>query len=273
MQTENWLLKQARTNPDHVAIDDGTRRLTFRQVKNRAGQIAGQLDQLKIGSKVGLLSGNNLQAYLLAMAILASGRTIVWLNSDEELARQIADSQLNLCLVSDELRRHSMDQRSMTFSQFQRILAEPAQLVPTFDSDQIASIMYTSGTTGQPKGVLQSFGNHFYSAISSALNLGLTKHDEWLCVAPIFHISGFSILMRSLIYTGDDHVRGALHVKETADSPARKPPSLPTRFPLHAPRRWHNRTSRFGTMSKTGHSRGAMLRHDRNLLADCGTVR
>ncbi|WP_283583439.1 o-succinylbenzoate--CoA ligase [Limosilactobacillus difficilis] len=203
MQTENWLLKQARTNPDHVAIDDGTRRLTFRQVKNRAGQIAGQLDQLKIGSKVGLLSGNNLQAYLLAMAILASGRTIVWLNwrlSDEELARQIADSQLNLCLVSDELRRHSMDQRSMTFSQFQRILAEPAQLVPTFDSDQIASIMYTSGTTGQPKGVLQSFGNHFYSAISSALNLGLTKHDEWLCVAPIFHISGFSILMRSLIY-------------------------------------------------------------------------
>src|SRR5699024_6100826 len=69
-----------------------------------------------------------------------------------------------------------------------------------FNSDRVASIMYTSGTTGKPKGVLQTFGNHFYSAVSSALNLGLTGQDEWLCVAPIFHISGFSIMMRVLIY-------------------------------------------------------------------------
>ena len=60
--------------------------------------------------------------------------------------------------------------------------------------------MYTSGTTGKPKGVLQTFGNHFYSAVSSALNLGLSSADKWLCVAPIFHISGFSIIMRGLIY-------------------------------------------------------------------------
>ena len=70
----------------------------------------------------------------------------------------------------------------------------------TVELEAIASIMYTSGTTGQAKGVLQSFGNHFYSAVASALNLGLSANDQWLCAVPLFHISGFSILMRGLIY-------------------------------------------------------------------------
>ncbi|WP_336206683.1 AMP-binding protein, partial [Leuconostoc suionicum] len=60
--------------------------------------------------------------------------------------------------------------------------------------------MYTSGTTGKPKGVMQTFNNHFFSAMGSALNLGLTADDAWLTAVPIFHISGFSILMRGLIY-------------------------------------------------------------------------
>ena len=85
-------------------------------------------------------------------------------------------------------------------SAFLIINADPGELIPVFKSDWVASIMYTSGTTGKPKGVLQTFGNHFYSAVSSALNLGLSSADKWLCVAPIFHISGFSIIMRGLIY-------------------------------------------------------------------------
>ena len=60
--------------------------------------------------------------------------------------------------------------------------------------------MYTSGTTGFPKGVRQTAGNHTSSALSSVLNLGLAEDDIWLCTMPLFHISGFSILARSVIY-------------------------------------------------------------------------
>src|SRR5699024_1465319 len=62
------------------------------------------------------------------------------------------------------------------------------------------TIIYTSGTTGFPKGVVHTYGNHWSSAIGSALNLGLDANDKWLAMLPIFHVSGLSILMKSVIY-------------------------------------------------------------------------
>src|SRR5699024_499875 len=61
-------------------------------------------------------------------------------------------------------------------------------------------MIYTSGTTGFPKGVVHTYRNHWSSAIGSALNLGLDANDKRLAMLPIFHVSGLSILMKSVIY-------------------------------------------------------------------------
>ena len=203
METQNWLLKQAATQPNQIAIDDGNERLSFAELKKQVEVLVGKIDHLNPGSRVGLLATNSLMSYKLALAIMCSGRTIVWLNwrlAGEELERQIKDSGLQLCLVENTLWRSGMTDPFKSYSAFLITSADPGELIPVFKSNWVASIMYTSGTTGKPKGVLQTFGNHFYSAVSSALNLGLSSADKWLCVAPIFHISGFSIIMRGLIY-------------------------------------------------------------------------
>jgi O-succinylbenzoic acid--CoA ligase len=68
-----------------------------------------------------------------------------------------------------------------------------------FDLSATQTIVYTSGTTGRPKGALLTYGNHFWSAVGSALNLGVLPEDRWLICLPMFHVGGLSILHRAVI--------------------------------------------------------------------------
>jgi O-succinylbenzoic acid--CoA ligase len=68
------------------------------------------------------------------------------------------------------------------------------------DPDAVQTIVYTSGTSGRPKGVSLTYSNHAASAIASAWNLGVAPDDRWLCVLPVFHVGGLAILLRSAIY-------------------------------------------------------------------------
>ena len=62
------------------------------------------------------------------------------------------------------------------------------------------TIVFTSGTTGQPKPVALTAANHEASAIASAWNLGVAPGDRWLCCLPLWHVGGLAILHRSAIY-------------------------------------------------------------------------
>lgn len=75
----------------------------------------------------------------------------------------------------------------------------PNILNTSFNLDDIASIMFTSGTTGPQKAVPQTFRNHYASAIGCKENLGFDHDTNWLSVLPIYHISGLSVLLRAAI--------------------------------------------------------------------------
>ena len=61
-------------------------------------------------------------------------------------------------------------------------------------------VIHTSGTTAAPRPVELTYGNLLWSALGSAVALGLDPEERWLCVLPLSHVGGLSILLRSAIY-------------------------------------------------------------------------
>ena len=61
-------------------------------------------------------------------------------------------------------------------------------------------MIHTSGTTSAPRPVELTYGNFLWSALGSAVALGLDPNERWLCALPLSHVGGLSILMRSAIY-------------------------------------------------------------------------
>ena len=68
------------------------------------------------------------------------------------------------------------------------------------DLNALQAILFTSGTTGKPKGVQLTYGNHFYSAAGSAYRIGTHTDDRWLCALPLYHVGGLAIILRAAIY-------------------------------------------------------------------------
>jgi o-succinylbenzoate---CoA ligase len=78
--------------------------------------------------------------------------------------------------------------------------AAEARLRDRHDLDAPAIVVHTSGTSGSPKEVELTYGNWLWSALGSAVALGLDPQERWLCALPLSHVGGLSIILRSAIY-------------------------------------------------------------------------
>src|SRR5699024_1264190 len=113
-------------------------------------------------------------------------------------------AKVDVVLTSDRLKAdvQQMDfpVLTRTFSAIEQLEERVVPLQAETSLDHAFTIIYTSGIAGFPQGVVQTYGNHWWSAISSALNLGIHAHDKWLAPLPFFHVGGLSVLMKSVIY-------------------------------------------------------------------------
>jgi O-succinylbenzoic acid--CoA ligase len=75
-----------------------------------------------------------------------------------------------------------------------------ARVLAHHDLDADAIVVHTSGTSGAPRPVRLTFGNWLWSALGSAVALGVDPAERWLCALPLSHVGGLSIVMRSAIY-------------------------------------------------------------------------
>ncbi|MEH7181355.1 o-succinylbenzoate--CoA ligase [Neobacillus vireti] len=210
MQVEtmpNFLEKRAFLTPERTAIFFNEETVSFKELYDRSYQTAGRLQKLGIqnGQYVGVLLKNHVDTVVILFALQLLGVKAVILNirlTTTELSWQLNDSKAASLIMEDEFLEIKREVEIPVITKDQLFVTTPE--IPVIQKEinlaDVCTIMYTSGTTGNPKGVLQTYGNHWWSAAGSALNLGYNESDRWLCSVPLFHISGFSILMRSVIY-------------------------------------------------------------------------
>jgi O-succinylbenzoic acid--CoA ligase len=72
----------------------------------------------------------------------------------------------------------------------------------TFDTEQPATIIFTSGSSGDPKAALHTLGNHYYNALGSNQNIPFGPGDRWLLSLPLYHVGGLAILFRAMLGGG-----------------------------------------------------------------------
>lgn len=205
MTYPNWLTQRSHLSGSRIALSFQDQQWTFTEINNLALEYAGKLAGLGIqpDSRVAILAKSNPDFIFIMYGCLHLGCEMVMLNerlAPAELAYQIDDSAADFVMADDLLKEKVGERNPILFSRIKDERASDFTPATEWEQSRTISIMYTSGTTGHPKGVRQTAENHFSSAVSSALNIGVAPEDVWLCSVPLFHISGFSILMRSLIY-------------------------------------------------------------------------
>lgn len=209
LKMQNWLDKRAALTPDRIAVIEEGRTFTFSMLQKHSMETANKLREVgvKEGDHIGILIQNNLGGVEIILALNYVGAVIVFLNNrltSTELSWQISDSNAEKLIVDPELMKQALEiETSIPMISLDEIKAVKHGNYPVkkeISLNDFHSMIYTSGTTGNPKGVMLTYANHWWSAIGSSLNLGLHENDRWLMALPLFHVSGLSILIRSIIY-------------------------------------------------------------------------
>lgn len=225
MKQPNWLLHRAYLTPDRVALIYQDQEWTFRDLAFEVDRLANRLSRasLKKGETVAILMNNHPDMVMLVHACFLLGVKIVLLNNKltkAERLYQLEDAKAKALLTEPFYARdHDGDLPVYTMETLPVAGQDDEKKIENdVDLNETATIMYTSGTTGRPKGAEQTFGNHFHSAVSSALNLGIREEDRWLIALPLFHISGLSALFKSVIYGMAVVLHQKFDVDEVKDS-------------------------------------------------------
>jgi fatty-acyl-CoA synthase len=192
----SWISERARFTPARVAVDHLGREITYAELEEASDRLAGSFlaRGLRRGDRVATLTGNSPEHVAVFFACAKAGLILTplsWRLAAAELAYQLEDSEPALFLVEDE---HAA-LADATGHPHEPLTAEgagDARVADVADDDPLL-LVYTSGTTGRPKGALLTHANCFWTNLSFDLATGVSGDDVVLQVLPQFHCGGWNV--------------------------------------------------------------------------------
>ncbi|WP_063045513.1 acyl-CoA synthetase [Nocardia pseudovaccinii] len=222
-----WFAARAARSAHRRALTFEGRTRTYGELLSRIDRLAAALRTRGVshGDRVAFLGANQPAFLETLLATARLGAVFVPLNfrlAGPELAFIIRDSGANT-LVTDSAHQPTIDKIRHELTTHCYLIVGPAEAgwenyedliathsaLPAPDSvlaDETAIIMYTSGTTGRPKGVILSHANLWWSNINLLSQFDVHENDVTLVAAPLFHIAGLNVTTFTTWFKGGEVV-------------------------------------------------------------------
>ncbi|GAA3444592.1 acyl-CoA synthetase [Planomonospora venezuelensis] len=197
----SWPARRARRTPDRIAVVHEGHQVTYRELHERVLRLAHALRGLGVGrgDRVAYLGPNHPAFLETLFAAGALGAVFVPLNTRlavPELAFNLSDSGTSVLVHAPSETAEALDvPHRVPLDGYERLISgagpEPVD-EPVSPSDP-CMIMYTSGTTGRPKGAVLSHANITWNSVNILIDADLAADEVTLVVAPLFHTAGLNM--------------------------------------------------------------------------------
>lgn len=212
----DWIDRRASETPDAAAylFVDGGPPLTWSLLRREARAIASGLVAfgLSKGDSVAIMLPNGREAILAFFGATYGGYRATQINlvaGDAAIGYALSHSEARLVLVNHETRddfsriagAEGLDLPARTVAEVETMAVEGTRL-PDVAAGDDCMLMYTSGTTGRPKGVLHSQASLLAGGWTATIAHELGPTDRALCVLPLYHINGLGVTVMGPLVSG-----------------------------------------------------------------------
>jgi fatty-acyl-CoA synthase len=209
----DWLKRWNVYRAKEVALVDAepepSRAYTYEELFSGAKKLAYWLRDthgVQRGDRVAVVAQNHPTSIFLFFAVGRLGATLVPINfrlTANEI-NYILDNCEPKCVIGDSDLKEKLPNHSVEIETLVDVIKTHVQEFDAFESlpSDIAMILYTSGTTGFPKGAMLSHEALFWNSINTSLRLNLTEDDRAVIFLPLFHTGGWNVLTTPLFHRG-----------------------------------------------------------------------
>jgi fatty-acyl-CoA synthase len=204
----SWPARRARIDGETVALRQGDRALTYRALADRVDALAGAFAALGVrrGDRVGYLGLNDIAGFEVFFAAGRLGAIFAPLNwrlAGPEIAYLISDCQPALLIHGPEFAVDVPVRAIALGDEYESLISNGSTVDPAEVAlDDDAVILYTSGTTGRPKGAVLTHGNLTFNLMNQLAHADVLSSDVALCISPLFHASGLGQVSLPVLFKG-----------------------------------------------------------------------